>query len=221
MSAEPRADRERVPRPRRGAGARAPKTRADRRADTRELIRAAAWELFTTRGYDATTTQAIAQRAGVATGTVFVHASDKADLLFLVMYDRLAAAVEEGLASLPDGPLLDRLLHVFGRLFRMYGEHPEVAAAFVRNLPGAKGPNAQRSSTVTFGFLHRLSLLVAEAQAKGEVARDVDPLAAAQNIFGLYFMALIAWLNGYATLETALMPMLRDSLALQIRGLRA
>jgi AcrR family transcriptional regulator len=194
--------------------------RRKRSNDTRERIRAAAWELFSTVGYDATTTQAIAKRAGVAAGTVFVHASDKADLLFLVMHDKLADVVEDRMSTVPRGPLVDRLLYIFGGLYRMYGEHPEVAAAFVRNLPGASGPNAQRMTMLTFGFVHRVSLLVAEAQTHGEVSRDVEPLACAQNLFALYFMALMMWLSGHATLDTALVPVLRDAIALQIRGFR-
>ena len=194
--------------------------RRARTVETRERIRAAAWELFSTVGYEETTTQAIAKRAGVAAGTVFVHASDKADLLFLVMHDRLSAVVDERLQTVPDGPLLDRLVYVFGGLFRMYGEHPGVAAAFVRSFPGAQGPNAQRMTTMTIGFLYRLGLLVAEAQNRGEVSKEVEPMACAQNLFALYFMALMAWLAGHATLEIALVPVLRDAIALQIRGLR-
>lgn len=109
---------------------------------------------------------------------------------------------------------------MFSGLFAKYGEQPGIAAAFVRALPGAKGPNAQRTWTMTFGFLHRLSLVIAEAQQSGEIARDIDPPRAAENVFALYFAALMAWLNGHATLQTALSPLLRDSLALQIRGLR-
>ena len=191
-----------------------------RSVETREKIRLAAWELFTTKGYDATTTQAIAKRAGVAAGTVFVHASDKADLLFLVMHERLATVVEERMSTVPDGPLLDRLMYVFTGLFRSYGEHPSVAAAFVSSFPGARGPNAERMTMLTFGFVYRISLLVAEAQGRGEVSLQVEPLACAQNVFGLYFMALMTWLSGHATLELALVPVLRDALALQIRGFR-
>jgi AcrR family transcriptional regulator len=197
-----------------------PDGRRARTADTRERIRVAAWELFTTAGYEETTTSAIAKRAGVAAGTVFLHASDKADLLFLVMYDRLATVVDERMATLPNKPLLDRLLHVFGGLFEMYGEHPGVASAFVRSFPGATGPNAQRVATLTFGFLYRISLVVTEAQTRGEVSTEVDAMACAQNVFGLYFMALITWIGGHASLDNALVPILRDSLALQIRGFR-
>lgn len=207
--------------PRARATKRAGETRAEQRAVTREQIRSAAWELFSSAGFDETTTQAIAERAGVASGTVFLHASDKADLLFLVMHDRLESVVEERFASMPeDKPLLDRFMHVFRGLFTMYGEHPKMGAAFVRSLPGANGPNAQRVNTLTFGFLHRLGLLITEAQGRDEVARDLNPIACAQNVFGLYFMALLGWLSGHFTLETALDPILRSSIELQIRGFR-
>jgi AcrR family transcriptional regulator len=196
-----------------------PTSRAEQRAATRDQIRAAAWTLFSTQGFDETTTQAIASRAGVAAGTVFVHASDKADLLFLVMHDKLVEAFERAFDTLPEAPLLERLMHVFGALFRMYGEAPGVAAAFVRNLPGAKGPNAERMRTMTFGFLHRISLLIGSAQQSGEVAPEHNPLLCAQNVFGLYFMTLIAWIDGHAPIE-ALEPLLTQSLALQIRGFR-
>jgi AcrR family transcriptional regulator len=198
-------------------------TRAAQRAGTREQIRAAAWDLFSTVGFDKTTTQAIAQRAGVAAGTVFIHASDKADLLFLVMHDRLESVVNERFASLPspgEATLIDRFMHVFRGLFAMYGQHPGVGAAFVKHLPGANGPNAQRVNTLTFGFLHRIGLLVTDAQSRDEVARDLNPIACAQNVFGLYFMALLGWLSGHFTLETALDPILRSALELQIRGFR-
>lgn len=201
-------------------GDRAHRTQAARKAETREQIRRAAWELFTTAGFEATTTQAIAKRAGVAAGTVFLHASDKEDLLFLVMHDRLSEAIAERLETVPAGPLLEQLLHVFAGIFAMYGEHPDVGRAFVRHSPGASGPNARVMWTMTFGFIHRIGLLVAEAQARGEVSREVDPNACAQNVFGLYFMVLMGWLSGHVSIEAALDPLLRNALALQIRGFR-
>ena len=58
-------------------------------------------ELFSSVGFDATTTKAVAERAGVASGTVFVHAADKTDLLSLVMGSVLQEAVEQGFAGAP------------------------------------------------------------------------------------------------------------------------
>ncbi|AUX27769.1 TetR family transcriptional regulator [Sorangium cellulosum] len=196
--------------------------RAQQKLDTRRRIRDAAWALFTELGYEETTTKAVAERAEVAAGTVFVHARDKADLLMLVMHDRLGAAVDAAFETLPRRePLLGQLMHVFQALFAMYGEHPRVAQAFVRAYPGAAGPNGERMSALTFAFLHRIAGLVRDAQARGEVAADIDPLAAAHNVFALYFAALLSWLSGFVTLGAALDPVLKNALALQHRGLRA
>src|SRR6185436_19385466 len=56
-------------------------------------IRTAAIDLFTSKGYDDTTTREIAKRAKVAMGTVFVYAETKRDLLFLVINDDLEACI--------------------------------------------------------------------------------------------------------------------------------
>lgn len=196
------------------------RTREARKEDKRTRLREAAWELFTTKGYEATTTKEIAARAGVASGTLFLYARDKADLLFLVLHDRLAAAVDEGMRTLPtDAPLLEQLMHLFSGFFRVYGEAPEVARAFVKELPGADGPNAAQTNALTMALLTHLSALVQRAQGRGEIAADVPPMLLAHNAFGLYFVALVAWLGKSTTLEGALDPLLRSSLGLQLRGL--
>jgi TetR/AcrR family transcriptional regulator, cholesterol catabolism regulator len=195
--------------------------RARGKLDKKERIRQAARELFLERGYEATTTKEVAERAGVATGTLFLYARDKPDLLCLVMHERLAATVDRALSTLPKAaPLLDRLMHLFRVIFEMYGEMPALAADFVKVVPGADGPNGQQVNAQTFAFLRHLMILVAEAKERGEVAADIDALRAARNIFALYFAALMSWLARLETLEAALDPGLRESLALQIRGMR-
>lgn len=187
--------------------------------DTRERVRQAALELFSTVGFEETTTKAVAERAGVASGTVFVHAADKADLLSLVMGRVLQDAVERGFASVPATGLQEQLLHVFGAVFAAYGEVPKLAAPFVRMLPNAKGPNSDAVQAFTFEFLNRLAGLVSAAQARGEIDETVPPLLLAQNVFALYFFALLSWISGFASIESALDPHLKMALSLQLRGL--
>lgn len=195
--------------------------RAQQKRDKRRRIREAAWQLFTTQGYDATTTSSVAKRARVATGTLFLYAKDKPDLLFLVFRDRLRSAVDAQFASMPcDAPLLEQLLHLFRGLFEMYAEHPAVAAEFVRALPGADGPNAMAVNAYSMVFLSRIAGLVQAAQERGEVSADISPFQAASNIFSLYFGALLVWLSGFGDLASALDPGLRSALELQMSGLR-
>lgn len=194
--------------------------REQNKVEKRERVRRAAWELFTTKGYDATTTKDVAERAGIATGTLFLYATDKKDLLFLVMQDRLARTVEKAFATLEPGGLEAQLLHVFGTLFRMYARHPKIAMEFVRTVPqGHDGPNAKAADALTMSFFGRIGGLVVEAQARGEVDPAVEPMRAAVNLFALYFGALLGWLRGAYTIEEALDPFLKESIALQMRGL--
>lgn len=197
-----------------------PSTRDRRKEEKRTRLRDAAWELFCSQGYEATTTKQIAARAGVASGTLFLYARDKADLLFLVFHDRLAAAVDEGMRTLPQAPLLDQLVHLFGGFIRVYEQAPHVARWFVKELPGADGPNAQIANRLTFALLHHVAGLIQQAQARGEIAPDVAPELLAQNLFALYFFTLLAWLGGMITLQMTL-PHMRSSFALQLRGLAA
>lgn len=64
-----------------------------------ERITAAAAELFAERGIDDVTTQQIAERADVGTGTLFLYAKTKGELLLLVQNAHYAAALESGIAT--------------------------------------------------------------------------------------------------------------------------
>jgi AcrR family transcriptional regulator len=198
-----------------------PGRRQRQKLDTRERVKNAAWSLFTSEGYEGTTTKAVARVAGVASGTVFLHASNKADLLFLVMHDRLARVVDRQMATLPrDKGIVDQLMHVFGGCFALYEKHPDLARELLRALPGAPGQNAAQMHALTVAFQHQLAQLVRDAQKAGEVKKDVPPVLAAVNLFVLYFGALQGWLNGFTSLTAALDPGLRMALTLQMDGLR-
>ena len=85
------------------AGAPAPGLRERNKRQKHQRIRAAAGDLFTRRGYEATTMRQIAQRAHVGLGTLFNYADDKRDLVFLIFNDELAALTDTALrAPRPD-----------------------------------------------------------------------------------------------------------------------
>lgn len=196
-----------------------PRTRKEQKEDTRERVRLAAFELFSSVGFDSTTTKAVAERAEVAAGTVFVHARDKDDLLCMVMDGLLREAVERGFERVDaKASLLDQLIVVFGSIFEMYAANQKLARPFVRTFPTSDGPNGSRVGQFTFEFLGRIAALVTNAQARGEVDASIPALLLAQNVFALYYFALTSWLGGYTTLESAVDPHLRMSLELQLRG---
>lgn len=200
-----------------------PKTgrRAANKEDKRRRLKEAAWELFQSQGFDKTTTKDIARRAGVASGTLFLYASDKADLLFLVLHDRLEVAVDEGLRSVDhQAPLIDQLIHVYSHFFAVYREAPDIARHFVKELPGASGPNAARVNGLTLSLLGQLGALVEAGKRRGEVREDTEAVLFANITFSLYFYALLSWLGGFVPFEGVL-PVLRQLLDQAFRGAAA
>jgi len=69
-----------------------------------ERITAAASELFAEHGVDEVTTQQIADKADIGTGTLFLYAKTKGELLLLVQNAQYAAALEKGRASAENVP---------------------------------------------------------------------------------------------------------------------
>jgi AcrR family transcriptional regulator len=64
-----------------------------------ERIMTAASELFAKHGVDEVTTQQIADKADIGTGTLFLYAKTKGELLLLVQNAQYAAALERGRAA--------------------------------------------------------------------------------------------------------------------------
>src|SRR5215203_4820178 len=104
-----------------------PRRERARQAKRRRIARAAA-ELFHEYGFDATTTEQIAERADVAKGTLFLYAKTKARLLLLVYETEIEDAVAKALRDLqPDAPIVDTLVTLFSRFFNMYERDIDLA----------------------------------------------------------------------------------------------
>lgn len=102
---------------------------------TQRLV-AAAVDLFTEQGYDATTVAQIAERAGVTKSTFFRHFSDKRELL-VAGQETLSRLLAEGIAEAPGeaGPLqavaagLERASTAMGPANRELGARLKAAVA--------------------------------------------------------------------------------------------
>ena len=78
-----------------------------------DRIVAAASELFAIHGVDEVTTQQIADKADIGTGTLFLYAKTKGELLLLVQNAHYAEALEQGRRSAETTPdVLDAVLAI-------------------------------------------------------------------------------------------------------------
>ncbi|GAA2228702.1 TetR/AcrR family transcriptional regulator [Herbiconiux moechotypicola] len=101
----------------------------------------AAGELFDAHGMHGVTTQAVAERAGVGAGTVFLYAKTKGELLLLVQNARYAEALGRGrkTASRASGDL-DRVMALVTPVVECNRMHVENGRHYLREMVfGAPG----------------------------------------------------------------------------------
>ncbi|WP_301664971.1 TetR/AcrR family transcriptional regulator [Methanoculleus frigidifontis] len=139
--------------------------------DTREKILRSALRLFTTQGFHATPTAQISRGAGVSTGALFHHFTDKATLtseVYLAIKREMAADLREGddMAL----PVRKRITGGIRRYIEWGVSHPEERAFLNLFYHSPNICDAVKDRTYAdFRWLHDLC---AEAVAEG-VIRDV------------------------------------------------
>ncbi len=210
-----------MPRPLGSAASSVPPTgrRERNKREKHERIVAAARELFSSKGFDATTTAEIAARADVAAGTLFLYVASKEDLLVLVFRDEMDRVADRAFASLPAGAsLLDELLHVYGALISLHERDRGLARVFVKELMFVGAANRPSVEAFVEGLVHRSAERIEEAQRSSRFDPEAPAHAIAENCFRLYIAMLQRWLGlGTQVSSREHLARLRGALALQLR----
>ena len=131
MTAKKRATTKTIP-SRGAAGKRPTGRRAQNKAAIKKRIVTAALSLFQTKGFDATTTKAIARKAGIAEGTVFNYFRTKEDIA-LHFFEQ---EVDQAIASVRDNPRL-RKAPLEEKLFALVHSQLEFLAPYEKFIGGA------------------------------------------------------------------------------------
>jgi len=171
-------------------------TRAATKEAIREKIVKAALALFQTRGFDATTTKAIARKAGIAEGTVFNYFKSKDDIA-LHFFEQ---EVDQAMAAVRDNPRL-RKAPLEEKLFALVHAQLEYLAPYERFIGAAMihalrpssplGPFSHRAMELRHRYLRFVEELIAESlPEKDNVFGFLAP-----EVFWIYYMgALLYWL---------------------------
>jgi AcrR family transcriptional regulator len=174
---------------------------AGRRAQNKQAIRnrivKGALSLFQTKGFDATTTRAIARKAGIAEGTVFNYFKTKEDIALYFFEQEVGHAV----ASVRDNERL-RKAPLEEKLFALVESQLEYLAPYERFIGAALmhalkpssplGPFSHRGMELRHRYLGFVEELIEESIPK----QKQDPLAfLAPEVFWIYYLGtLLYWL---------------------------
>ncbi len=170
--------------------------RARRKEETLRRIEEAGWRLFTSRGYEATSTREIAEAADIAAGTLFNYFPEKRSLLIHLMQRRIDTALDEAFTTIPASTLEEELTHVFSALTDCYARERRLSRVFVKELLFTDGHRRAESAAWTFDLVSRVASLVKNAQQRGELDPAIEPMEAAQQIFSAHYFGLVTWLGG-------------------------
>jgi len=171
-------------------------TRAASKEAIREKIVKAALSLFQTKGFDATTTKAIARKAGIAEGTVFNYFKSKDDIalhFFEQEVDQAMAAVRDN-PRLKKAPLEEKLFAlVHAQLEYLAPYENFIGAAMIHALKPSSplGPFSHRAMELRHRYLRFVEELIEESIPKKQNALGF----LAPEVFWIYYMgALLYWL---------------------------
>ena len=166
---------------------REPGRRELNKADKQRRIHRAARELFLSRGYSSVTTQEVAERAEVGTGTLFRYAQSKGELLCMIANEDLRLMVE----SLPDtGDPVEDLVGLCEPLVRALENQPENVAAYHREiLFGEPGPHRNEAKQILLEL--RGSIAEVLSRHSGGSAGPERLTGPAQTVFDVIYMTIV------------------------------
>lgn len=213
----------RKPAKRAGVAKRKPGRRAQSKEAIKKRIVNAALALFQTKGFEGTTTRAIARKAGIAEGTVFNYFRSKEDIALYFFEQEVGHAV----AAVRDNPRLQKA-PLEEKLFTLVESQLEYLAPYERFIgaallhalkpASALGPFSHRAMELRHRYLGFVEELIEESIPK----RKQNPLAfLAPEVFWIYYVGtLLYWLYDSSEEKQNTLAFLDRSLTIGVSLLR-
>lgn len=176
-----------------------PGRRERKKLETRRRISSAAFALFAERGYEATTVEAIAERADVAKGTVFNYFPQKRAFLAAIA-DAWTRRITDDLGPVASwtGTPLEQLKRVARLSAQLGARHRELARLVIfESMREAYAGMAARQTPAELPFTSLEILarqVVAQAQASGQIRAGVPLDQAASLVSVAIYDTLVRWL---------------------------
>ncbi len=191
-----------------------------KKLDKLRRIKEAAADLFTSKGFEATTTAEIAERAAVGEGTIFLYAKDKRDLLFDICMDELEETRSKAFAKIrPDMPLLEQLLVPEVVMYRQLAKNIRLERIFFEELTFCSGPQAERLRESRLRMISRIEHLLLAAEQRGHIRCEEDSAFVARHVFFSSQSAMRWWIAGHKPKVSEGIADLRRIYTLHLRAL--
>ncbi|GJF25060.1 MULTISPECIES: helix-turn-helix domain-containing protein [Streptomyces] len=168
-----------------------------------DRITAAAHELFAERGIDEVTTQQIADKADIGTGTLFLYAKTKGELLLLVQNSLYAEALERGRAAAENTPdSLDAVMAIVRPVVECNRTQVDNGRVYLREM--VFGDPAEPHHGEALAITGRTEQAVAAVLRRNARVGEADAATAARVVSAVMFLAMAASVNVAASVDEIL-----------------
>jgi len=178
-----------------------------------ERITAAAAELFTEHGVDEVTTQQIAERADIGTGTLFLYAKTKGELLLLVQNSGYVEALAEGRAAAEGiSEPLDAVMAIVRPIVECNRTQIENGRTYLKEI--VFGDPEEPYHRDALGLTAQTEEAVADALERTQRAERAEAATLAHIVSAIMFVSMAATVNSGLSLDEVV-----DDIAQQVRVL--
>ncbi len=171
--------------------------RAQKKAETRKAITAAAVSLFAEKGFEKTSIEDIAKAAGIGKATVYTYFSAKDDIFLHYCSEELKDSFAQfDRPQFKGGHLVDQLVEFFMIKFRFVTKNREFGRQLLREMVFPKNIN-EKAKEHDQRYFNILENIFMAAQQRGELATDQDLFSISIHFYSLYLGVLAGWYTGY------------------------
>jgi AcrR family transcriptional regulator len=186
---------------------------------SRQRIREAARTLFQERGFDGATLRAIAERAGMGASSIYRHVRSKEELLIQELSDLQEEAWTRFRQTSPrQEATRERIARFFAVQHELLAQTPDLTVIAIRAMSYPEARVARRALQLNDRTIGLLAEILLAGRARGDLAREVDVLAAARALFHAALGARVSWANGLQS-ESACRSATQASVELLFRGI--
>ncbi|MGP3633623.1 TetR/AcrR family transcriptional regulator [Streptomyces sp. 24-1644] len=180
---------------------------AGRRERNKQLkldrITAAAHELFAEHGIDEVTTQQIADKADIGTGTLFLYAKTKGELLLLVQNSLYAEALERGRVDAENAPdTLDAVMAIVRPVVECNRTQVDNGRVYLREM--VFGDPAEPHHHEALAITGQTEEAVAAVLRRDAQVSEAHAATAARVVSAVMFLAMAASVNVAASVDEIL-----------------
>ncbi len=191
-----------------------------KKRETRQAIIAAAVALFSEKGFEKTSIEAIAIAAGIGKGTIYGYFRAKEDIFLAFCEDQIDYAF--GILAEkndPQAPLLEQLVLLFMSQFRFVTANREFGRLLAREMTFPREASREKSRDLDARYLQGVGVLLTRASQRGELKPEIDNMHATGHLYALYLLTLSAWYSGYLVEEQEVEASLRSLLHQALTGI--